>query len=460
MIKYIGLLLCATVFWSLISCEEQTQLGRTVIPDSDAFEVDSLTYTNFVVNTLLDDSLTNTTSNQNVLIGEQFSPTFGQGLATYFTELKYSSFKKVVNPIVDSAVLYLKTAGFDGDSTSLQSFDIFTIQDTIPSNDTLLVTKGFGFDTKLGDLNDVRFSNKKMTINGDSTKKGYIKGAIDKTYIQSILNKLNDSQIVNNQQLQTFAKGIAVAPRANKTGEGLFTVSVTDATTGIHVYYHDANDSTYTYKIDLTPSVDSETTDGKFAGVYNFNQYLNNYDLGDNTIQNLIDNYSTTGQPKAYLNGLMGTVVELKFDDAVSNLTNVERINEAELEIELDLSSRLKDTLFLPTQLVLFESYLRNSKNVKTGGIVGIDANGLTVRQPDRLYDKSRIGFKRKISTGKYAYTFYLPNYLEAVKDDKLPAKLYLTTLNRLSSFDGCQFDVSNTDNSNIKLNIKYSKTN
>lgn len=458
--KFLGVLLSAIIFWNIFSCEDKTQLGETIIPSSDAFEVDSLVYTNFVVNTLLDDSLTNRTFNENILLGEQFSSIFGQGLATYFTEFQYSEFKKVTSPIVDSAVIYLKTNAFEGDSTSLQSFDIFTIQDSIPSNDTLPVTHSFGTNAKIGDLNNVRFSKKRMTINGDTTKKGYIKGMVDKAYIQTILNKLNDSLIVNNQQLQTFAKGITVKPRADKTGEGLFNISTRDNTTGIHVYYHDVNDSTYTYKIGFAPSIDRETTDGKFAGAYNFNQYVNNYNLGNNSIQSLIKNYSQTGQEKAYLNGLMGAVVELKFDDAVSTLTNVERINEAELKIDVDLSAQLRDTLFLPTQLVLFESYLRDNKRFKTGGIVGIDANGLKVRQPDRFYDKSRLGFRQKQSTGKYTYTFYLPNYLEAVKDNKLPAKLYLGTLDRLSSFDGCQFNVSNTDNTNIKLNIKYSKTN
>lgn len=458
--KFLGLLFAATILWGMLSCDDESQLGKTVIPNSDAFEVDSLSYTNFIVNTLSDDSLTNSTRAVNVLLGEQFSSIFGQGLATYFTELAYSKFDNVSNPVIDSAVIYLKTASFEGDSTTVQSFDIFTLQDSIPSNDTLPITHNFSTNEKVGNLTDVRFSSKKMTINGDSTKSGYIKGVIDNAYVQTILNKLNDSSIQNNQQLQTFAKGLAIKPVGNKTGEGLFNVSTNDATTGIHVYYHDENDSTYNYKIGFGVALDRETTDGKFAGVYNFNQLSNQYSLGDNDIQNLISNYSTTGQTNAYINGLMGTVAELKFEDAVSNLTEVERINEAELELNIDLTSQLKDTLFLPNQLVLFESYVRDDNNLKTGNIIGIDGNGLSVRQPNRTYDKSRIGFRQKKSTGKYTYTFYLPNYLEAVKNNQLPAKLYIGTSNRLTSFDGCQFDVSNTNNSNIKLNIKYSKKN
>lgn len=472
------LLLCAfLLFWALQSCEDPTNVGQSIIPDDDELEVVDLTFTDFVANTLKDDSVY-TTFRSVIYLGEVTQGFFGKSAASYYTEISYpTGFEPSTNPVVDSAVLYLKNSGYSGDEAVPQTFEIFTILDTLASDSVYIASRGFAQGVKVGEFTNVVYSDEEITIGDESGIPPHLRTNIDAGLAQEMLNLMNDGTINNTKTLQEFLKGFVVKPKSDNSGKGLFTLDLNSSAAGnfsaLSIYYRNSDDDTLSVDINIFPFPDGINSDNEsYKGVHNHNQFVTNYAENNLDIQNQLDNYSETGYNEGYIQSGGGLVTEIRFDSLLDNLVSNSRINSAQIVIRPDIQN-LSDTLFLPGRLTLFEAFERNDDGEKTGRLIGIDGRNLPNVNDDRIFDVSSTATLVKDDSGEYSYTFTLPNFIEYVKDGELEPKLYIaandgelstnvayTSVSRSRSFDGIKFDISDLSESNIYMEIAYSENN
>lgn len=436
------------LFTALLSCEDPTSVGESVIPDDDELEIDSIIYTDFIINSIADDTLYTSGSTTN-FIGEIQSSTFGKSIANFYSELRYiTGFETVTTPVVDSAKIYLQISGFQGDESTEQSLEVYTLAEEMVFPN--LIDTGFMTDEKIGEFTMRSFENLDTLINGE-TSSNHLQTELDLDFAQSLLEAYNNETVTNNAELHDFVKGIAVKPLADGNGKGLFAINnSTNSVSGVRIFYQNDEDESRILNFNFQPvNVEEDTLSN-----YTHYQMINDYSQGANNIETQLNNYSPTGYPIAYVQGGNGVLAELDFSSLTSQIDSSNLVNGAELVVRPHFVNDA-DTILLPPSLTLYEEFRVNDDGEKTGGMIDIAGNGLDAFEPGRIYDNSSTGSLGNDEDG-YFYIFYLPDYIHGVVEEELEPKLYIGVPNRATSFNGFWFD---TDN-DIQLTIRYSITN
>lgn len=446
------------LFCLLLACEDPSNVGNGVIPDDDALPVDSIDFTDFVLNNYTDDTLF--TGFRNIMtLGEVSQGQLGTGHASIYNEVSTGTYTVVDNPVLDSVVLYLRTVSYSGVEEEAQTFTVHTLQDSIPSNTGLLIDTTFTTNQQIGVFSDIIFSSDNVTINEQEVAP-HISTHLDIPYFQDILNKLNDSTIVTTNELQNELLGVAILPSFSNSGKGLFTVDMSrlnGSQTSIRLYYTDAEDEQHTHVFNFSPVQDFTNSDDEyFAGVYNHNSLLVDNSSGIAEIGNQVDQFLQNGYNKGFIQGGHGIYTSITFDDLSQSLDPNIKVNSARLTIR-PLLTQLSDTIHLPLSIGLYEEFELNDEGNKNGGVIGIDGSGLVIRDPNRIYDSFTIANRFKEEEGKYSYTFSIPNYMERFKNNEETGTLYLLSSSRGSSFQGIVFDKTLTE-PGIHLRVKYTE--
>ena len=115
----------------LSACDESSELGLEVQPNSDKIEIfnNFLTQTgqlpSFVLTTESVDSL-RSDEPSSLLLGSIDDPIFGENISSFLTQisLSQSNIDLGSNPIVDSVVLSYSYSGYYGDLTSLNNIQV------------------------------------------------------------------------------------------------------------------------------------------------------------------------------------------------------------------------------------------------------------------------------------------------------------------------------------------------
>lgn len=437
------------LFTALFSCEDPTSIGETVIPEDDDLQVDSITFTDFVMNTIADDTLY-TSGRTTSFVGEDVSDTFGTSTANFYTELRYLDSVDMVNPIVDSARIFFQVTGFEGDEQAEQSLELFTLMEEISFPN--LVDTGFVTDQKIAEFTMKSFANLDTLISGE-TAPIHLQADLDPTFSQTLVNEFSNGNITSTTELNDYVKGFALKPLGDGTGKGVFTIDVSSSSiSGITIFYQNDDNETVTLPIGLLPI----NTGTDSTSVYNHNQLMTDYSTGSNNIETQLANYNSTGYDMGYVQGGNGVFTEIDFTNLQAQIDSSFIINRAEIRITPQFES-IADTINYPSSITLFEEFAINDEGEKNGGMIDIAGNGLTALLPGRLYDQQSTSFLNlDEETGEYFYRFFLPNYLQGVIEEELEPKLIIGISNRGGSFNGFQFS-KNTD---IEFRVSYSITN
>ena len=456
--KFSVLLVAIGLFIALQSCEEPTNVGESVIPDDDALAVDSILVTDFVVNTIADDTLY-TSYRNNLYLGEYVSNQFGQSTAAIYTDVSQASeFETVEGPVLDSVVFYLQTPNFEGDTTVNQQFDVYRLKNRLPDDYPYLIGDGFEMEEKIGAFTDVTYSSLPTMIDSTETDP-LIRGTFTESFKSDLFSKLTNGDIATTSDLQEQLKALAIVPAGDLSGKGFFSINMTSSSTnptGIAFYYHDEEGSAYNYRINLNPFINEDES----LYVMNHNQLKADYENGNEEIFMQIQQPSETGYDTGFVQAGNGVMAQLEFDGFVSDLEASVLINSAELTIYPTLENPA-DSTELPANLILYERFNRDDSGRKTGSLLDIAENGGEFDDAERTPDSS-VGILQKDNTGNFYYRFVFPNFTELVNNGELDAKLLLGVPSsyhqtfipkRSQSYKGMIFDARN----DIELHIKYS---
>lgn len=121
----------------ITGCENSDEIGLDITSPDDRFTYEMDTTTQIRVATLQQDSLTSE-RRTSALAGTLNDPVFGRTMASFLTQLRLSSnevdFGDDIQ--VDSVILLLKYKGFYGDTTQMQSFRVFEMQEGLEFDST------------------------------------------------------------------------------------------------------------------------------------------------------------------------------------------------------------------------------------------------------------------------------------------------------------------------------------
>lgn len=422
--NFLKLSIAILFFVAMQSCEDPTTVGQSVIPDDDALAVDSINFTDFVINAHRDDSLF-TSFRATLQLGEYTTNQLGTSTATIYSDVfQIDTFEMANQATLDSAVFYLQTSSFQGDTTVAQSFDVYRLQNRIPPKDgryrPYRIGEGFDVDDKIGSFENVVYSTDSTGV-GEVTTNPYIKGYLDNSFTDDFFAKLIAEEIVTNDDVQDYFKSIAIQPRNTGNGKGFFNIDLQSSRTnptGIAFHYHDENDSTYQYRIHLSPILDSSSS----LFVFNHNQIKADY--GTNEVAQQLNDRKDDGYDNGYVHGGNGVIAEIEFEELLNSIDASTLINVARLIIRPTVTNPA-DTLHFPERIAAYEEFNVASDGNNTASLIDVAGNGRTAPVNDRLFDNNSIATRQKDEDG-YFYQFFLPNYFESVTNGRVEPKLLL----------------------------------
>ena len=187
----------------LSACDESSELGLEVQPNSDKIEIfnNSLTQSgqlpSFILTTESVDSL-RSDEPSSLLLGSIDDPIFGENISSFLTQisLSQSNIDLGSNPIVDSVVLSYSYSGYYGDLTSLNNIQVNYSDEKIYKDSIYYSNQDFSnFFTGSQDL------LLDFTISPDSSSSPLLSMKLDNGIGQQILD-LGNSNMADNQTFQ------------------------------------------------------------------------------------------------------------------------------------------------------------------------------------------------------------------------------------------------------------------
>lgn len=229
-----------------------------------------------------------------VLLGSISDPTFGVSTASFYTQLRLSnnSIEFGDNPVCDSIVLSFDYSGFFGDSTGVQHFKVFEMDESILDDTAYYSNKVFAvkptplFDQDLGfDLKD------SVDIYGNMLRP-HLRLNLDLSFGEKILEKSGSTELSNNEEFSKFIKGLYVTTDDVAVDGGQASINLLTSLSALALYYHNDEDTTYEIFV-INSNCDRVS------------HFDHDYSMASPSfISQVVNNDTIVGQQEFYLNGL------------------------------------------------------------------------------------------------------------------------------------------------------------
>lgn len=192
----------------------------------------------------------NTTNLSSQQLGELHDPVFGKTSASVYAQFLQSgsapSFGE--DPIVDSVVLTLQTAGYYGDTTAALNFEVYELSEDIESG-----TEYYNYSTTAHSSSNLVNSpntsyyvrpNTTITINSEILSP-HLRIRLTPEFGQRLINESSD-WITDAAILEDF-KGLYIAASSHHTIGCIFSCNMTSSLSGIVIYFHNTAGEGYNY---------------------------------------------------------------------------------------------------------------------------------------------------------------------------------------------------------------------
>ncbi|HZG00391.1 MAG TPA: DUF4270 family protein, partial [Chitinophagales bacterium] len=316
-------LLLATAF-ACASCNEDTLLGRDVIPGSDflnATFTDTLTLES---TTVREDSL-RTKNMARYVLGAMEDDVFGKTYAGIHTSLALLTPGVNFNDtaFVDSAVLSLTYAGHYGDTTKPFNVNVYRLTETLPDTSGIDIYGESAFareETPIGQLHNFFARPNTGYTEGTATFKPQLRIPVDNAFAQALLDQDATGAFANQAAFTEYLKGFFIAPDTsvvNAFADGMMYVDLrsTTAESALTIYYH-------------TPATAGKQISFPMDGAAtNANYFKHNFD--GTPVQNAIDNPAI--DDVVFVQAMSGVKGKLNVPH-LQSLGNV-ILNKAEIEV-------------------------------------------------------------------------------------------------------------------------------
>ncbi|MGG9972301.1 DUF4270 family protein [Ferruginibacter sp. SUN002] len=265
--NFLALLISSVIFLSIgiTGCTkvDTTSIGSDLIPNVDNIHTFDTTLDITTTQGLFTDDSTRVARTANHIVGNiNYDPLFGKTTANLFLELKPSFFPYYFgnagdtitgNPNVgiDSIVLCLSYKGLYGDSTLPQTFELYQmdngVTNFVDSSYKLNFQPNVLSSKKIGETTfDPRAArNFTFLANHTDSVQNQIRIKISSTYATTFINELfgrdstataGNNAFYSDSAFKKFYKGFEIRSTST-TGNALYYVSLTDATTRLEVHY-------------------------------------------------------------------------------------------------------------------------------------------------------------------------------------------------------------------------------
>ena len=402
------LILFFTIIIFLSACDESSELGLEVQPNSDKIEIfnNSLTQSgqlpSFLLTTESVDSL-RSDEPSSLLLGSIDDPIFGENISSFLTQisLAQSNIDLGNNPIVDSVVLSYSYSGYYGDLTS------YNIQ--VNYSDEKIYKDSIYYSNQ--DFSNFFMNSQDLlldfTISPDSSSSPLLSMSLDNSIGQQILD-LGNSNMVDNQTFQENFGSFWIS-EMSLNSNGIIYLNASGSNSSFTVYYHN-NDSD---SLELTFVLDGES-----ARVNLFNE---------KPLSNLLVNES-----RSYIQSMAGfqTKIELQNINSIDSILSNKAINQVTLSFNV-----IEDGIFSPHQNL---------------SLVRVDSLGNNIFLKDLTVEgASHFGGELDNNSYEFNITRFFSNYLI---NDTYTNELYL-----LASGGVINANRTIIDDNSIAITVLYS---
>lgn len=309
----------------LLSCKkEYNSIGLNMEDDLLGTTMESFDVKAWSV---LHDTL-NTTNMSNQQLGELRDPVFGKTTASVYAQFLQSGSTPYFGnePILDSVVLTLQTAGYYGDTTAALKFEVYELNENLATDNKYYnySTTGHYADNLLntpGATYQIR-PNTPLNIN-DEILSPHLRIRLRPDFGQRLIQESGD-WITDEDILEDF-KGLYITVTSNHPTGCIFACNMTSALSGLTIYYHNTAGEGYSYTFRPSES-------GVSYNNYNHHDYADaNQDLKRQIIA-----HDTANISRLYLQSMGGVRTRIGFPgirERFSAFNNKVVINRAELVI-------------------------------------------------------------------------------------------------------------------------------
>jgi len=406
---YKTLILFFTIIIFLSACDESSELGLEVQPNSDKIEIfnNFLTQTgqlpSFILTTESVDSL-RSDEPSSLLLGSIDDPIFGENFCSFITQisLSQSNIDLGTNPVVDSVVLSYSYSGYYGDLLSLDNIQINYSDEKIYKDSIYYSNQDFS--NFFNGAQDVLLD---FTISPDTSSSPLLSMRLDNGIGQQILN-LGNSNMADNQTFQENFGAFWIS-EMTLTSNGIVYLNASGSNSLFTVYYH--NDDNDSLQLNFV-------LDGESARVNLFNE---------KPLSNLLVNES-----RSYIQSMAGfqTKIELQNMNYIDSILSNKSINQVTLSFNV-----IEDGIYTPHQNL---------------SLVRVDSSGNNIFLKD-LTVEGAPHFGGELDNNSYEFniTRFFSNYLV---NDSYTNELYL-----LSSGGVINANRTIVDDNSIAITILYS---
>jgi hypothetical protein len=233
----------------LSSCEDAEETGLNLLPSEDVINTVFTDTTTVSTTTVTEDSIrADELSAQ--LIGCDYSTTFGLSLANVFTQVNLEGTPTFgVLPVADSLVLLLTYSGYYGDTTGLQTVDVYRLTEEMIVGNTYYSTDTFNREnTKLATLPYLPQPNTRIIV-GNDTIVPHIRIKLAQALADEIIGLNGQSQLSSNADWLAYFQGLKIESQPVSYPGAISYLDFFHS--ALSLYFHNATD-TSVYSFSLT----------------------------------------------------------------------------------------------------------------------------------------------------------------------------------------------------------------
>ena len=429
-LQFLTFVFCAVLAFS--SCSKSPEnIGVDFQSEDDYVNLQFTDTVELICHSTIADSIG--TTNVAPLLGSIMDPVFGLTNAGFCTQLHISSTTpnfKSDSTIIDSVVLLLSLTNYYGDTTTIQTINIYELSDSLSSTETYHYYSNTVANHKVTDLSEA------YQLTPRPKTKDTLGAAIMRIPLShefdTILRKLNSNS--TNDELRKLFYGFYVTATPVASNGCIVSIDLTDNnSTVLRVYYHDIEtpNKSVTYDFYVVKGTDTY-----------FNTFTHDYTLGSpDFLQQVIDGDTALGRQTIYVQPMGGVKTFVKMpniDKWKKNDGEHIVINEARLVIK----GTATDTAVYKAPLAL--------------ALMMIDDDGSIVTLPDISEGSSY--YSGTYNSDNNTVMFRISEYVQNIVSGKKQNKGLWLSVSGASYVPNRWIMAGSDDETNgIHLEVKYS---
>jgi hypothetical protein len=292
---------------AILACNDPNVVGIN-LPDSAKFTINNDSIENFVLTTVVEDSLRSDES-ISLLLGQiTEDPIFGENTGAFCQQmlLPANNIEEISNIVVDSVFITYTYSDFYGDLNENEDLEI-----SVHELEESIYKDSIYYSDYTPIYNSTNLSVNKFIIEGDSNSSSYLKIQLSNSFGEQIINASGSDDMIDDEAFLEFFKGFYVEATASNT---IMYLNPIAAKSRFSIFYHEID-------IDTAISFDCDFS-GDAARINIFNKKT-------------ID--TTLNSDYRYIQSMGGHKIEFIFTDLPSIQQKVEgkAINRVTVDLKI-----------------------------------------------------------------------------------------------------------------------------